>query len=261
MEKCPNCSTELASHFAYCTHCGQKTHLPRFRIRHILDEFVQAFFSVDKGVLFLTKNLALRPGVTAREYVLEGKRRKYFNPFSFLLIVLGLNLSVNVLVKPYTNGHAAQKLATQPLNPNTPKELLPYIERQRKATAFVEENINMVGLLAIPVFALVFYLFFRRNGINYSEHMIALIFFVSFFSLVTIVLTLTLGFLLNQYLPYLNRLLLLFQLIYLTIAYYQFLDYKQPVNYLKTGVATTLALMAWFAASAGAFYLYIRYGD
>ncbi|SFC74802.1 Protein of unknown function [Spirosoma endophyticum] len=95
MEKCPNCSATLESHFLHYPTCGRTANLPRFRVRHILDEFFQAIFSVDKGVLFLVKNLALQPGVTAREYVVETKRKKYVNPFSYLLLVLGLNLTVN----------------------------------------------------------------------------------------------------------------------------------------------------------------------
>lgn len=156
MEKCPNCSTTLESHFLHCPTCGQTANLPRFRVRHILNEFFQAIFSVDKGVLFLVKNLALQPGVTAREYVVETKRKKYVNPFSFLLLVLGLNLSVNVLIKPYTKNHSATQKTGQQIAPAIPKEDLPYYERRRQVTLFIEENINVVGLAAIPLFAFVF---------------------------------------------------------------------------------------------------------
>lgn len=260
MDTCPNCSARLESDFRYCAHCGQKTHLARFNLWHILDEFVQAFFSVDRGVLFLTRNLAIRPGGTAREYVLEGKRRRYFNPFSFLLIVLGLNLSVNALVKPYTKNYQPRQSASQRVAPNIPESIRPYAERRRTAVTFIEENINLVGLLAIPLFALVFWLFFRRTGINYSEHLVAQVFFSSFFSLVSIAAVLVLGFVLNAYLPYMNRFLLLFQLLYLTIAYYQFMHYQKPRQYVRTGLATLLALTAWFITSGGAVYLYVRFG-
>ncbi|GAB3993615.1 hypothetical protein GCM10028807_29330 [Spirosoma daeguense] len=260
MEKCPNCSTEVDGHFNYCPYCGQTTGLPRFKILHILDEFFQAFVSVDRGVLFLTKNLATQPGVTAREYVVEKKRKKYFNPFSFLLLVLGLNLSVNLLVKPYTIRFNPAKNASQNVAPNVPKDILPYVERRRAATLFIEENINIVGLAAIPVFAFAFWLCFRRSGLNYAEHLVAQVFFSSFFSLVSIVLTLALGFLLKGYLPFLNRGLLLFQLVYLSIAYYQFLDYSKLIGYVKTAAATILALLSWIAVSGGAVFLYIQLG-
>ncbi|WP_420150075.1 DUF3667 domain-containing protein [Spirosoma sp.] len=260
MEKCPNCSADLESHFLHCPACGQTTDLPRFRIRDILDEFAQAIFSVDRGVLFLIRNLATQPGVTAREYVLEKKRRKYFNPFSFLLLILGLNLSVNVLIKPYTAAFSSRTATGQSKRPNIPPDQLRYVERRHQATVFIEENINVVGLAAIPLFAFIFWLCFRRSDINYAEHLVAQVFFSSFFSLFSIVLTLTLGLALKPYLPFLNRTLLLFQLVYLSVAYYQFLNYSSPVNYLKTSAATVLALISWIVVSGSAVFLYVKYG-
>ncbi|GAB3960936.1 hypothetical protein GCM10028805_59440 [Spirosoma harenae] len=259
METCPNCSATLEQHFAYCPNCAQTKDLPRFKISHILDEFFQAIFSVDKGVLSLTKDLALHPGATAREYIIDRKRKKYFNPFSFLLLVLGLNLSVNSLVKPYTAGFTTQK-TSQRVAKNISKEELPYYERRRQSTLFIEENINVIGLAAIPVFALVFWLYFRRSGIDYAEHLVAQVFFSSFFSLTSILAILILGFLLNDYLPFLNRSLLIFQLIYLSVAYYQFLNYHKFTGYLNTLIATVLALGSWVVLSGGAVFLYIKFG-
>ncbi|WP_223860551.1 DUF3667 domain-containing protein [Spirosoma validum] len=250
----------LENHFVYCPGCGQTTDLPRFKIRHILDEFFQAIFSVDRGILFLIRNLATQPGVTARAYVLEKKRKKYVNPFSFLLLVLGLNLSVNVLIKPYTARFSTKKDTIQHVTPTVPKDVLPYIERRRQATFFIEENINIIGLAAIPLFAFIFWLCFRRSDINYAEHLVAQVFFSSFFSLFTILLTLLLGLALKHYLPFLNRTLLLFQLLYLSIAYFQFLHYQKPVDYVKTSAATLLALISWVALSGSVVFLYIRFG-
>lgn len=257
---CPNCSANLGTTDKFCPQCGQNTQIHRFDLAHIVHELVHAFTHTDKGVLFLIRNLASRPGVTAREYVLEGKRKKYFNPFTFLLLVLGLNLSVNVLVKPYTRNYAPQQAAAPGVTPSTPKKMSPSVKRQRAASTYIEKHTNVIGLLAIPVFAFIFWLFFWRSGLTYSEHLVAHIFFASFFSLISIVATLVLGFLLNPYLSYLNQFLLLFQLIYLTIAYHQFLGYKRLNQYVKTGAATLLALTTWVIASGGAFLLYIYFG-
>jgi hypothetical protein len=260
MNTCPNCSTVLENHFVYCPACGQTTDLPRFKIRHILDELFQAFFSVDRSVLSLIKNLTIRPGYTAHEYILNRKRKKYYNPFAFLLLVLGLNITVNALVKPYSASFSKPKSSVQQVKPTVPKDFLPYVERRRQAVLFIEENINFVGLAAIPVFAFVFWLCFRRTGINYAEHLVAQVFFASFFSLVSILLTLLLGLVLPHYLSFLNRSLLVFQLVYLTVAYYQFLEYRSLVGYLRTGVTTVLALVSWIAFSGGLVSLYIRFG-
>ena len=260
LKDCPNCSADLETTANFCPNCGQSTHLHRFNLAHIGHEFFHAFTHADKSIFHLIRSLAVRPGVTAREYVLAGKRKKYFNPFSFLLIVLRLNISVNILIRPYTNDFAPRNPSAQQAAPNVPPAYRPYVERQRAATAFVEKRINLIGLLAIPVFALVFWLFFWRTHLNYAEHLVAQVFFASFFSLVSIVVTLLLGFVFSSFLSNLNSVLLLFQLVYLTVAYYQFLDYQQPRHYVKTGLATVLALAVWFAISGGAIYLYVRFG-
>lgn len=260
IKACPNCSADLESEFKFCPNCGQDTHIHRFNLAHIFHEAFHAFTHADKGVFHLIKNLIVRPGIAAREYTLEGKRKQYFNPFSFLLIILGLNLTVNSFIKPYTGGLNRTVSTTQRVAPTIPKASLPYVERRRAATSFIEKHINIVGLMAIPLFAFVFWLYFRRSGINYAEHLVANVFFSSFFSLVSVILTLVLGLLLNKYLPFLNRFLLLFQLGYLTITYYQFMNYNRPGQYFKTGAATLLALVSWVALSGGGVYLYILFG-
>ncbi|MFD2569959.1 DUF3667 domain-containing protein [Spirosoma soli] len=257
---CPNCTADLETEFRYCPSCGQDAHIHRFNLPHIFHEVFHAFTHADKGVFKLTKALATQPGIAAREYVLEGKRKKYFNPFTFLLLVLGLNITVNSFIKPYTGRANPAATSAQQVSPAIPKASQPRTERQRAAMAFIEKHINIVGLVAIPVFTLVFWLYFRRTDINYAEHLVANVFFSSFFSLVSIIVTLTLGLLLNAYLPFLNRLLLLFQLSYLTVAYYQFLNYNRPIQYFKTGAATLLALLSWVAFSSGAIFIYILLG-
>ena len=260
VKTCPNCTADLDASYQFCPQCGQKAHIHRFNPAHILHEVFHAFTHADKGVLYLTKSLMRKPGVTAREYTLEGKRSKYFNPFSFLLIVLGLNIAVNNFINPYTSSEHTGISATQGVKPTVPKAVSPYAERQHAATTFIERHVNIVGMVAIPLFAFIFWLCFRRSGINYAEHLVANVFFSSFFSLASIILTLILGLLLNAYLPLLNRILLLFQLIYLTIAYYQFLNYRRPSQYVKTVGVTLLVLMSWVVFSGGAIFLYIRFG-
>jgi len=260
LKACPNCSADLETTYQFCPQCGQNAHIHRFNLPHIFHEVFHAFTHADKGVLYLTRSLAIRPGVTAREYVLEGKRKTYFNPFTFLLLVLGLNITVNSFVKPYTGQPDQASVSTQRATSTIPEAARPFYERRKQATTFIEKHINIVGLVAIPIFTLIFWLCFLRSGINYAEHLVANVFFSSFFSLVSVVVTLVLGFLLHAYLPFLNRILLVFQLVYLTIGYYQFMNYHRPVQYVRTGAVSLLALITWFVFSAGAVMLYIKFG-
>ena len=62
-------------------------------------EVVHFFTHADKGIFYLVKMLATNPGKVAREYI-RGKRKKYFSPLNFFLVVVGLFVFVQVSFKP-----------------------------------------------------------------------------------------------------------------------------------------------------------------
>ena len=79
---CSNCATPLDPAFKHCPDCGQSTAIHRFNIKHLVHEFLHAFTHTDKGALILLRDLVVRPSTVLREYIVEGKRKKYFNPSS-----------------------------------------------------------------------------------------------------------------------------------------------------------------------------------
>lgn len=261
LKTCPNCSTSLHGDEQYCPQCSQTTHLHRFSLGHIGHELMHALTHADKGALDLLKELAVRPGVVAREYVLEGKRKRYFNPFTFLMIVLGITLFVNSVFHPYTQRSSTapppattrSESATQSTSPSE------FRERQRDVQTFIEKRNNVVVFLAIPFFALFYWLFFLRSGINYAEHLVAQVFFSGFYSLVTLALLAPLKPLFTTG-QQLGGVQLLLQFLYLSFAYYQFLGPSRSWRLVKAIFSTLLAIIAWIVVSSGIVYLYVRYG-
>lgn len=81
---CKNCGAAISGNF--CANCGQTANIHRVTFGHFAHEFFHAFTHTDKGILLLMKELITRPGHVAREY-LDGKRKKYFNPLTFLIIL------------------------------------------------------------------------------------------------------------------------------------------------------------------------------
>lgn len=257
---CPNCSAERESPYNFCPNCGQEAHVHRFTMPHFVHEVFHAFTHADKGIIHLMKNLAIRPGVTAREYILEGKRKKYYNPFTFLLIVLGFVVFINSYFQPYgkTNPATAQTTTVSPRQETSPDRAA-VAHRRDAIMSLLNKRANVVAFIAIPIVALVFWLFFRKTGIRYAEHLVALIFFSAFFQLVAALITLALV-LTGRSTAFISPLQLGFQLLYLPIAYYQFLNYTRRVYYLRTLLASLLALGVWILLSSQAIRLYIMYG-
>src|SRR5687768_4468983 len=89
---CKNCGSEVNGKF--CSSCGQKKDIHPITIKNVMHDFLHALTHADKGFLLTLKSVFTRPGVVAREYI-EGKRKKYFNPLSFLVIIMAISAIVS----------------------------------------------------------------------------------------------------------------------------------------------------------------------
>ena len=85
---CKNCEASFEGKF--CSNCSQTADIHRVTLKHFFHELFHAMTHTDKGILLLAKALLTRPGHVAREY-LDGKRKKYFNPLSFLVITAAIS--------------------------------------------------------------------------------------------------------------------------------------------------------------------------
>ena len=80
----------------YCGICGQKYATERLTLREIGHDLLHALIHVDRSALSLVQMLLVRPGTVALNYV-QGKRKRYFGPFSFLVIVVAAASAVIAL--------------------------------------------------------------------------------------------------------------------------------------------------------------------
>lgn len=76
---CPNCNNVFTG--AFCNGSGQKiTH--RITMNHMLHDAMHVFTHTDKGFFHMFLQLFYKPGIVAHEYILGGKRKRYFCLFS-----------------------------------------------------------------------------------------------------------------------------------------------------------------------------------
>lgn len=177
MTTCKNCETTFEG--KYCSNCAQKADTHRFTVKHFLHESFHALTHTDKGVLFLIKELLVRPGHAIREYN-EGKRKKYFNPITFLLIAAFLQLFV--IQKTQITEHymasliaVTKQLAASSSNINQEvlnEELNEAEVGGNKAFQTMLENNKAFTLLVIPFMGLITWLLFRKSGFNYAENLV-----------------------------------------------------------------------------------------
>jgi hypothetical protein len=151
---CLNCNQPLAHH--YCAHCGQKAATHRYSIRHfVAHDLVHGVWHIDKGMLFTIRELFTRPGHSVRAFI-EGKRAKYFNYITLIIMLIGADL--------FLGGFAHLKLAD--IFPEKTRAMMSEVEQ------FSTRHPKLLPLLTIPVSSLFSYLWFRKAGLNATEHMI-----------------------------------------------------------------------------------------
>jgi ribosomal protein L32 len=69
---CANCDRLLTPDQNFCEKCGQQTAIHRISFGHVIHDGVHHITHADKGIFYLLKQLAVRPGHVAKEYI-DGK--------------------------------------------------------------------------------------------------------------------------------------------------------------------------------------------
>lgn len=238
---CKNCEKTFEGKF--CPNCSQKAATHRFTVKHFVHEFFHAFTHADKGILFLIKEMFRKPGKVASEFV-TGKRKKYFNPFSFLLIAMALNVFLTQKTDFYgvfldKTTQLVMQLEQKTAQPGK-QSAVSELEKTRQATPKILENTKLLSLMCLPLAALFTWLFFKKSGFNYAENLVLNIFIQGQLS-VFFILFCIIPFLLYRplvlVLPYL---FVIGTWLYSLLAYKQFFKQRRWVNILKGSLVQAL---------------------
>jgi hypothetical protein len=146
---CPNCEAALGPEQRFCGHCGQRADAGRLTMRQIGHDIMHALTHADHSIFSLVRQLAYRPGRVAREYI-EGRRKKYFGPFPFVVISVGL-ASFMIYV---TGVHFFSPIT------------------ESGAAGFLQRHVNVVIVLQMPFLAGWCALLFWPSRLNYAEHLV-----------------------------------------------------------------------------------------
>jgi hypothetical protein len=258
---CLNCGTLLTADDNYCPTCGQKTDTHRLSMKHIWHDIRHALTHADKGFFFTLKELLLQPGTVAREYM-AGKRKKYFNPFSLLVVILGIQLIANGIFRPYSQETFTPEPTPTIQHSESKRMKFEKITGRRKEMAeFVDHHTNIVLFVSTPFLAFIMWLFYRKRY-NYAEHLSALAYVNAFLSALTIlVFGPLLYFLPGQSLKQAAYFTMLgTHVLYLSYMYYGFIGYTTANGYFRALGASIVALIAWAIFSGAVGIIYILWG-
>lgn len=92
---CLQCGTELTGNF--CHNCGQSASTPkRINGRNFWKTFIKSVTDFESGFLYTLWMLFTRPWILIRDYT-NGQRKKYVNPFKFLLQIIVIISVLNLI--------------------------------------------------------------------------------------------------------------------------------------------------------------------
>lgn len=233
---CLNCQTPLLSQQKFCPECGQKTDTHRLITGHIWHDLVHAFTHADKGFLHVIKELAVNPGRVARDYV-NGHRKKYFNPFNFLILVVGVASFVLI-----STGFVS--FGTNPKIPPNP------------VSSFFGKHVNFIILLNVPVLSLWNLLMFRKSKTNFAENLVLAAYTSGERSVFFTLIVAPLWYLLHRYYYPLLFIYFLTWFSYYGWACTRFFPGKRTLNFMKGFLVALLTQLVTIAIVSGSIWIY-----
>lgn len=170
VQTCKNCGEKIERKF--CTHCGQNIHEGRIGIRALLHDIPHAIFHVDSGFFYNTIQLFKRPGFAIMDY-LQGRRKPFFHPVTYLAILLVLNL----MAVKVTNLHYYDEKELLTMSPDE----IAFIKAYDASQWWFLEHTYLYMLIAIPVCALFCFFFFRafKRRFNFAENAVIVMFTIA----------------------------------------------------------------------------------
>lgn len=260
---CLNCGSRLGTGYKFCAACGQKANTHRLSLHEIGHDVLHYVTHADKGIFHLVRELALRPGRVAREYI-DGKRTRYFKPVNFFLIVGTIMVFMTTTFHMVDESHVKrmEAAAARLSDPAKKQFLMGLAKRTRNVLHYTGKYSNVMNMLATPLFALAFWLFYKKERYSYIEHVVATMFIMSFSMLCYSLLLV----------PWQSRLTITkaswmvmlvyftFEMLYRSFAYYHFIGKKGFRHYMKALGVSLLVLVFWVGGSYLLIDKYIRGG-
>lgn len=251
MENCLNCNTTLLSEQKFCSTCGQKVPTKRLDLHDISHDVIHYFTHADKGIFQLLKALVTKTGIVAKEYV-EGKRKKYFPPLNFFLIVAALYVFTTSLTLNHANSSIKQTTSTTSYqsqqNKNAPTSISEQQRKRAPVDRFFAKYANFVAMFAAPFISLFIWLVYFRGKYNYTEHLVANLYLIGLTNLIRLLFTSPIMAIFNisQGSQGLQVFFVSFEILYRSVFYYQFMGQYDGKGKLKSFVIALLTLAFWW---------------
>jgi uncharacterized membrane protein (DUF106 family) len=175
---CKNCKNSVLDSDGFCSNCGARKIDNRLTFKYFFKEFSEKVLSVDNKLFKTILHLFTKPDVVINSYI-NGVRKRYIDPFGFLLISITLSgLSIYLMRESAVN-------ALSDLNTTQSEAMTAYYKNMMN---FIYDYNAFITALTIPLYAFISWIvFYNKKMFNYVEHVILYLYSTAQFSIVNTV--------------------------------------------------------------------------
>lgn len=247
MNICKNCDNPFTGEF--CNECGQKVS-HKITMGHIAHEFLHSFTHADKGFFHLLVQLFIRPGTVGREYIIEGKRKRYFMPFQYILIIGALAAFVAVNSHYFSNSMSTIDKLNGPTSANQLKFITSF-------GGFLSKYYNFLILFQLPFFAFGSYIVFKKHKLLYAEHLTFQTFITAQITIISMFIMLVI-YVLKTTSVFLVPIISTITLSYQVYAVTQFFKERKFKGIIKAIVSTLIGIILFTIAMTVFVIVFIK---
>lgn len=167
MSKCIQCEQEAND--KYCANCGQEQDIPRLSFKTFFQDFFSRIYGLDGAMPRTIVRLTTNPGLVPKEYI-KGVRKIYAGPVGYYFILFAVYLLLiqiyQVNMDEYSGSDDVRLGIQQVLGDEIPQE---ETALQANIKSLLYKNLQFMLVLALPLIAIWFKLFFRKSNYNILE--------------------------------------------------------------------------------------------
>jgi len=227
--ECKNCRTNLSETAEFCEKCGRKVINHRLNFKTVTAEFLETYISWDNKFFKTFIHLITKPQVVANGY-LNGVRKRYMQPFAYMLIILSLYGIYLLLAKEQMLTNLETLNYKGVVNPN-PKTQALQENFNKKWISFLTNYFSLFTFMTIPFFAFINKIIFKKN--NFIEHNVSLLYAYATYSLISIFIG-SLGLIFSIKVAYLSSFSLFIMIFYHVYFYKKMYNLDIGDTILKT---------------------------
>lgn len=234
---CKNCHTELQEQDDYCQSCGGKVIRNRLTLKNLFEHLSETFFNYDNKLLRTYVQLFKRPEIVIGDYI-EGVRKKYVNPISYLGIALTLTGIIIFLMK-----RSKLEINYDVFNQGMSQNYMAKIQ------TLTTEYSSLIFLSYIPLLVIASWLIFQKRNYNVTERTVAFIYIIAQYSITTIIPSILILLIAPQSYTTMALFVSLFLVLYIIWSLFRICKLK--------GIEFIAHLMGFFAVCGVLYIFYI----